>query len=240
VGIFSKLSELSKSDADKEIAQFIRAKFGYKPKNIQFFSHALTHKSLLYADDTLVSNERLEFLGDAVLDAVIAEYLFRLFPHEDEGYLTKVKSKFVSRKSISEIAERMDIRSVLGYQKGRTINMNTIEGNAFEAIMGAIFIDGGFIAAKESLEKHILVKYADVNKILEEEIDFKSKLFIWCQKNRHELEFEMLSEENENGFWKYKMMAKINQKSFGQGIGTSKKVAEQAASKETLELLGEV
>ncbi len=237
MGIFTNLSQ---SDSDKEIIKFIRSKFGYKPKNVLFFTHALTHKSLLYTDDTLVSNERLEFLGDAVLDAVIAEYLFRLFPYEDEGYLTKVKSKFVSRKSISEIAEKMQIREVLGYQKGRSINMSTIEGNAFEAIMGAIFIDGGFIAARDSVENHILKKYADVNKILEEEIDFKSKLFIWCQKNRHTLEFEMLSEENNGGFWKYSMQAKINDKNFGLGTGTSKKIAEQAASKETLELLGEV
>jgi ribonuclease III len=240
VGILSKFSSLSKSEAEKEIDKFMRSKFGYRPKNILFFTHALTHKSLLYADDTLVSNERLEFLGDAVLDAVIAEYLFRLFPKEDEGYLTKVKSKFVSRKSISAIAEKIKIRTVLGYQKGRTINMSTIEGNAFEALMGAIFIDGGFLAAKDCIENHILKKYADVNKILEEEIDFKSKLFIWCQKNRHQLEFEMMEEENAGGFWKYTMMAKINQKNFGLGTGSSKKIAEQAASKETLELLGEV
>jgi ribonuclease-3 len=237
VGIFSNLT---KSESEKEVSIFIRAKFGYKPKNILFFTHALTHKSLLYADDTLVSNERLEFLGDAVLDAVIAEYLFRLFPQEDEGYLTKVKSKFVSRKNISEIADKMQIREVLGYQKGRTINMSTIEGNAFEAIMGAIFIDGGFLAAKDSVENHILKKYADVTKILEEEIDFKSKLFIWCQKNKHELVFDMLSEENKDGFWIYTMMAKVNNKNFGRGTGSSKKIAEQAASKETLELLGEV
>lgn len=237
MGIFSNLT---KSESEKEVSIFIRAKFGYKPKNILFFTHALTHKSLLYADDTLVSNERLEFLGDAVLDAVIAEYLFRLFPQEDEGYLTKVKSKFVSRKNISEIADKMQIREVLGYQKGRTINMSTIEGNAFEAIMGAIFIDGGFLAAKDSVENHILKKYADVTKILEEEIDFKSKLFIWCQKNKHELVFDMLSEENKDGFWIYTMMAKVNNKNFGRGTGSSKKIAEQAASKETLELLGEV
>lgn len=237
MGIFSNLSS---SESDKEVLKFIRAKFGYKPKNILFFTHALTHKSLLYADKTLVSNERLEFLGDAILDAVIAEYLFRLFPNEDEGYLTKVKSKFVSRKSNSAIAEKMEIRTVLGYQKGRTINMSTIEGNAYEAIMGAIFLDGGFLAAKDSIENHILKKYADVTKILEEEIDFKSKLFIWCQKNRHELKFEMLEEENAGGFWKYTMMAKVNEKNFGRGTGSSKKIAEQAASKETLELLGEV
>ncbi len=237
MGLFSNLTN---SESDKEVRKFIRDKFGYRPKNVVFFNHALTHKSLLYTDETLVSNERLEFLGDAILDAVIAEYLFRLFPKEDEGYLTKVKSKFVSRKSISSIAEKMDIRSVLGYQQGRTINMSTIEGNAFEAIMGAIFLDGGFLAAKDSIENHILKKYADVNKILEEEIDFKSKLFIWCQKNRYELKFEMLEEENAGGFWKYTMMAKINEKNFGRGTGSSKKIAEQVASKETLELLGEV
>jgi ribonuclease-3 len=182
----------------------------------------------------------LEFLGDAILDAVIAEYLYQRFPSEDEGYLTKIKSKVVSRKTLGEIAETMELRAVIRYHKGRSINLATIEGNAFEAIMGAIYLDAGYDAVKKSIQHHIFRKYVDLNRILEEEIDFKSKLFIWSQKKRLKLEFIVLSEENIGGNWNYSVLVSINDTHYGRGSGTSKKMAEQAAAKETLELMGEI
>lgn len=179
-------------------------------------------------------------MGDAILDAVIAEYLYHRFPEEDEGYLTKIKSKVVSRKTLGDIAEAMELRNVIRYQKGRSINLSTLEGNAFEAIMGAIYLDGGFLAVKDSIHNHIFRKYVDLNRILEEEIDFKSRLFIWSQKKRLKLEFEVISEENLGSAWNYTILAIINGTSYGRGSGSSKKMAEQAASKQTLELMGEI
>ena len=187
-----------------------------------------------------MSNERLEFLGDAVLDAVIAEYLFHRFPNEDEGYLTKIKSKVVSRKTLSEIGEQMELRTIIRYNKQRTINLATIEGNAFEALMGAIYLDGGYGAVKKSVENHIFRKYLDLNRVLEEEIDFKSKLFIWTQKKRLKLEFIVLKEENLGSNWSYTIGVLINETDYGRGFGSSKKMAEQAAAKETLILMGEI
>jgi ribonuclease-3 len=206
---------------------------------LPFFEQAITHKSLS-TGDTDTSNERLEFLGDAILDAVIAEYLYQRFPAEDEGYLTKIKSKVVSRKSLGEIAETMELRSIIRYHQGRSINLSTIEGNAFEAIMGAIYLDGGYEAVKKSIEHHVFRKYVDLNRILEEEIDFKSRLFIWSQKKRLKLEFVVISEENIGGNWQYTVLATINGTNYGRGIGSSKKMAEQTASKETLALMGEI
>ena len=228
------------TDDEQRLSKFITSKFGYKPKEISYFTRAVTHKSVSFQEDDMHSNERLEFLGDAAIDTVIAEFLFNKFPEEDEGYLTKIKSKIVSRKNFSEIAENIGIREILNYQRGRAINMNTIEGNAFEAIMGAIHLDGGYLAVKKSLNEHVLQRFADINKVLEEEIDFKSKLFIWCQKNKLDVEFKTLTEENHGGFWKYTMMATVNGKQYGRGTGSSKKIAEQAASKETLVLMGEL
>ena len=118
--------------------------------------------------------------------------------------------------------------------------MSTIEGNAFEALVGALYLDAGYLQVKKSLNDHILRKYIDLNQILEEEIDFKSKLFIWSQKNRLPLEFEVVSEENMGSAWDYKVRVVINEQEFGRGSGSSKKKAEQAASKETLQLLGEL
>lgn len=227
-----------KTDHELELIRFVLSRFGYRPKQLVFFEKAITHKSFAQTRDEN-SNERLEFLGDAVLDTVIAEYLFQRFPTEDEGYLTKVKSKVVSRKTLAEIAEVMEIRNVLRYNSGRSINLSTIEGNALEALVGAIYLDGGFEAVKQSIHQHVFRRYIDLNRILEEEIDFKSKLFIWCQRNKLKLDFRVLTEDNQNGTWCYTVMATINERDYGQGSGSSKKMAEQAASKETLELMGE-
>ncbi|MEY3236164.1 MAG: hypothetical protein RI883_265 [Bacteroidota bacterium] len=228
-----------RSQSELELIRFILQRFGYRLKNISFFQQAVTHKSLSNTtEDT--SNERLEFLGDAILDAVIAEYLYQRFPTEDEGYLTKIKSKVVSRKTLGEIAETMELRTIINYHKGRSINLSTIEGNAFEALMGAIYLDGGYEAVKNSIQHHIFRKYVDLNRILEEEIDFKSKLFIWSQKKRLKLDFIILSEENIGGNWEYSVIANINDTNYGRGKGSSKKMAEQAAAKETLELMGEI
>lgn len=234
---FDRLFSYRKSESQIKISRFIISRFGYRPKNIQFFEKAITHKSHLTSNYS-ESNERLEFLGDTIIDAVVADFLYKRFPNEDEGYLTKVKSKLVSRKTLSEIAEEMEIRNILNYHKGRSININTLEGNAFEAIIGAIYLDGGFKEVQKSLEKHVYKKYVNINKVLEEEIDFKSRLYIFCQRKRLEIEFETVSEVNIGQSWEYKVIVILNEQKYGLGIGSSKKAAEQVAAKETLELIG--
>lgn len=227
----------NKSDEQLALIRFVISRFGYRPTNIAVFEKAVTHKSFSNNKEES-SNERLEFLGDSIIDAVVAEFLFNRFPDEDEGYLTKIKSKMVSRKTLSDIAEEMEIRTVLRYHKGRSINLNTLEGNAFEAIIGAIYLDGGYDVARKSIRNYVFRNFVDVNKILEEEIDFKSRLFIWSQKNKLGLEFNVISEVNHGNSWEYKVLVVINEHNYGMGNGPSKKIAEQAAAKETLELLG--
>ena len=236
-----KLGFLSpkKSPEDLFLIRFIINHFGYRPKILRHFTLAVSHSSGDIKDD-IESNERLEFLGDAILDAVVAEYLFKKFPGNDEGYLTKLKSKIVNRKTLSEIGEKMGLREVIKYSQSRTINLSAIEGNAFEALIGAIYLDGGFNKAKASLQNFIFRKFVDINKLLEVEIDFKSRLFIWCQKKRLNLEFVLHSEENIEGSWLYTIRVAINKKEYGEGKGSTKKEAEQLASKETLQLMGEI
>ena len=226
------------SKEELEIIQFIFLRFGYKPKSLVHFHRALTHKSGA-AEDT-DTNERLEFLGDAILDSVVAEFLYRKFPTEDEGYLTKIKSKIVNRRTLGDIGHEMELSNIMNYNNSRSIKLETIEGNAFEALIGAIYLDGGYRKAQESVEKHIFKKYLNLNQLLEEELDFKSKLFIWCQKNKLEIQFEVVSEENFGHEWKYVIEVIINEKAYGRGTGSSKKKAEQVASKETFELLGAI
>ena len=237
---FSSFFSFNRSKGEIKIKQFIIKRFGYRPKNISYFIEAVTHKSLSNNTTSESSNERLEFLGDSILDAVVAEFVFNRFPNVDEGELTKIKSKLVSRKTLSLIAEEMDLRQIIRYQKGRTINLNTLEGNAFEAIIGAIYLDNGYEAVKKCVNNQIFKSFVDLNRILEEEIDFKSKLYIWSQKKQLKLDFIVLSEENIGSNWVYSILTTVNDIHYGRGKGSSKKMAEQAASKETLELIGEL
>ena len=228
----------SKSKEELELIGFILKKFGYRPKELKYFFKAITHKSFRNQEIEF-SNERLEFLGDAVLDSVVADYLFVKFEDEDEGYLTRIKSRIVNRKTLSDIGEAMNIREILRYNQARSINLNTLEGNAFEAILGAIYLDGGYDSVKKSVQNYVFRNYVNINRLLEEEIDFKSKLFIWCQKKKLQLSFDVLKEVNTGSGWVYEVEVEINGKKYGRGKGSAKKLAEQEAAKETLELLGE-
>lgn len=223
---------------DLEIIQFVQLRFGYKPKSLIYFRRALTHKSVSTTD--VETNERLEFLGDAILDSIVAEFLYKKFPTEDEGYLTKIKAKIVNRRTLGDIGHEMELSKIMNYNNSRSIKLETIEGNAFEALVGAIYLDGGYTKVQRSIEDHIFRKYINLNQLLEEELDFKSKLFIWCQKNKLNIQFEVVSEQNFGHEWKYVVEVIINEKTYGRGSGTSKKKAEQVASKETLELVGEL
>lgn len=229
-----------RTEGELKLYRFILKKFGYKPKSLTYFQKAVTHSSYIGDSGQEYSNERLEYLGDAILDSITAEYLFLKFPESDEGALTKLKSKIVNRKNLSKLGEDIGIRDVLLYNKSRSINISSLEGNAFEAIVGAIYLDGGYDKTKKILNDYVFRKYLDFNQLLHEEIDFKSKLYIWCQRKKLKLHFKLVSEEHASGQWEYTIIVQINNQDYGLGKGKSKKVAEQNASKETFELLGEL
>lgn len=236
--LFRSLFLKHKEPQQIELIKFVVSRFGYHPSNIKLFIRAITHKSTVSGDQ--YSNERLEFLGDAIIDAVVADFLFAKFPKEDEGYLTKIKSKLVNRKTLSSIAIEMGIDKILNYQKGRSINIESISGNAFEALVGAIYLDAGYVQAKKSLRNSVYRKYVNINQLLTDEIDFKSKLYILCQRNKLKIEFKVIDEINKGTAWEYKTLIFINNKKYGIGVGSSKKNSEQVAAKETLELMGAI
>lgn len=229
-----------KSPEELKLIRFIISQLGYRPNDLSLFKRALTHKSIANITEGLEANERLEFLGDAIFDAVVAEYLFERFPDQDEGYLTKLKSKIVSRRTLGQIGEQMGLRNMINYQKGRAVKITTLEGNAFEALIGAIYLDNGYNTVKKVVIHHIFRLHLDLAQLLDKEIDFKSRLFIWCQKNKLELQFDVLREDQKGGYWEYEVEVIVNNQKYGKGIGDSKKAAEQIASKETLMLMGEV
>ena len=234
------LFKKKKTNEELKVIRFVLAEFGYKPQKAAYFIQALTHKSSLTDHEQLAANERLEFLGDSILDAVVASFVYEKYPEIDEGQLTKIKSRIVNRKSLSAIGERMGIRKHLIYSQGRSINLAGLEGNAFEALIGAIYLDGGFDKTKRVLKDKVFRKHLNLNKLLEEELDFKSALFIWCQRKKLALEFVLADEQFIEGKAVYEMTVNINRTAYGKGKGHSKKEAEQAAAKETLGLMGEI
>ncbi len=226
---------------EKDVVKFLGAVFSYKPINLALFIEAVTHKSFAnIKDNTDVNNERLEFLGDAILDAAVAEYVFFKFPDEAEGYLTKVKSKLVNRRTLSELGEIIGLKKLLRYDDSRPINLETLQGNAFEALIGAVYLDGGYAKAKSAILDSIFPKFLDINKVLEEEIDFKSKLMIWAQRSKISVEFTVLESITEGNETRHLIEARIKGTAYGRGRAGSKKAAEQLAAKETLILIGEI
>ena len=220
------------------MVSFLVRKLGYRPKNLELFHKAFNHKSFSNLRDDIQSNERLEYLGDTVIDLIVAHFLFEKFPDRDEGYLTKLKSKIVNRNMLSQIGAELELAEHIKYKTGRSIRVATIEGNAFEALIGAIYLDSDFDTTKKIFNNYIIRNYIDLNKVLEQEIDFKSALLIWGQKNKLAIQFKILQDAAKENDYTYIAQVVINEKEWGMGKGQSKKEAEQQASQETLTLLG--
>lgn len=228
-----------KSSKDNlQLSKFLLKKLGYRPNDIQFFIKAFTHKSFSNNVEGVKSNERLEYLGDRVIDLIVAQFLFETFPEKDEGELTKIKSKIVSRKMLSAIGAQMKLLVHIRYSSTRSINTATLEGNAFEALIGALYLDSDFDTTQKIFNNYIIRKFVDLKKVMEEEIDFKSTILIWCQKNKLAIKFVIVEEAIKKNNYMYKIVISINNKEWGMGRGKNKKEAEQNAAKETIDLIG--
>jgi ribonuclease-3 len=226
-----------KNESDLKLISFLVKKLGYRPKNLELFHKALTHKSYSNLRDDIQSNERLEYLGDTVIDLIVAHFLFEKFPDRDEGYLTKLKSKIVDRNMLSQIGAELELAEHIKYKTGRSIRVATIEGNAFEALIGAIYLDSDYDTTKKIFNNYIIRNYVDLHKVLEQEINFKSALLIWGQKNKLAIVYKILQDAAKENDYHYISQVVINEKEWGMGKGLSKKEAEQQASQETLILL---
>jgi ribonuclease-3 len=223
--------------SDKKLSKTLKNILGFYPGNIDLYAMALRHKSLSRGNAELAlanSNERLEFLGDALLDAVVADHLFHIFPYKDEGFLTKMRSKIVSRQHLNGLALKLGLHELLEKEGGTTPG-TSIYGNALEALIGSIYLDKGYPAAK----KFILIKlfgiYIDIEEVENTETDFKSKLTEWAQKEKKNLEFRVLEEARNNENRNYIVGVFINDSMLGQASNYSKKRAEQIAAEKAWE-----
>ena len=224
---------------EKELYYSLRRIIGFYPGNIQYYKQALMHKSIGRKEKGKpVNNERLEFLGDAVLDAVVGYIVYRHFPGKREGFLTNTRSKLVSRETLGRLAKEMGVLDLI-LSNGRNSSHNSyMGGNAFEALVGAIYLDRGYDACMRFMEKKILKEVINIDKVAYKEVNFKSKLIEWGQKNRVNLEFALISQEkDENGSPKFKYEVVLEGVKGEKGEGYSKKEAQHLASKLTLQRL---
>lgn len=204
---------------------------------MRIYEIAFIHKSasVILPDGNLINNERLEYLGDAILDAVVADFLFRNYADEDEGFLTKMRSKLVKRKQLNLLAIRLGIDKLMTSQTGTGNPTKNLYGNAFEALVGAVYIDKGYKKTFKFIER-IIRRYVRIENLIKSDSDYKSQLIEWAQKNRKEIIFE--SHEIQKGEQKipsFVTHVRILENMLGKGIGNSKKESEQKAAKSALE-----
>ena len=224
---------------DKEFRSALYQIMGFCPHNIDLYRTAFAHKSHEYRSKKTgnkpLNNERLEFLGDAVLETVVSHIIYRQYPNKREGFLTNTRSKIVSRESLGKLAKELGIdRLIQSQTHGRTHN-SYLEGNSFEALMGAIYLDRGFRYAFQFIEKRIIGAVLDLDTVANKEVNFKSKLLEWKQKNRIHLDFVDSSGNNSNSTSpSFHTTVVIEGIPAGEGKGFSKKESHQAAAKDAL------
>lgn len=221
------------SHLPESFTTFLKTSLGIVPVDQTWYKEAITHSSYKNISGNKSDNERLEFLGDAFISMAVADYLFRKYPEEQEGYLTKVRAKIVSREQLNRFGNAIELENHLLYQKGKN-TYKSLVGNAFEALFGAILIDKGYEKTKKSFEKYILDIHLDINQILIENRDYKSELLIYFQKKKVKISFITDREENTKKDTSFSAQVLIKDKTIGKGIGSSKKEAEQDASKQVL------
>lgn len=203
------------------------------PGKIKLYEIAFLHRSasLVFSDGTVVNNERLEFLGDAILDAVIADYLFKKFPRKKEGFLTQIRSKIVKRSNLDLVARDLGIDYLIVSNTQRNSHKKHIYGDAFEALIGALYLDKGFEKTRKYIVNYVLKNFTNLDELISRETDYKSRIIEWGQKHKVLITFETIEEyaetEHSPAFVSH---VNIDEHTYGSGSGKSKKDAEQRAA----------
>ena len=220
--------------SEKELAVHVYSMIGLRPDNILIYKTAFHHKSLLNeSDQDIESNERLEYLGDSILNSIVAEYLFKKYPHENEGFLTKMRSKIVKRRTLNEIAEKMGLDILLKEYNNTKISHSML-GNALEALVGAIYLDKGYRKTKVFVIQGILQRHLDLAEIERTDDNYKSQLLEWCQKTGHSIDYQVTEKFKQRNRDKFRVQVLIDGESVAMGEGYNKKGAEQKASKKAM------
>ncbi len=228
------------SSQGKEFYLFLKSLFGFNPGNLHLYEVALIHKSASKLDSqrNWVNNERLEYLGDAILGAVIAEFLYNRFPNQDEGFLTQMRSKLVNRSFLTELTYQIGLNSYVKSNTNNSIENSHIYGDALEALIGALYLDKGYTVTRQFITKKLLQEHVDLKEIQFTNTNYKSQLIEWSQKNKKEINFETTEHlHGDNRQPCFVSIITIDEEVIGQGKGSSKKEAQQNASGKALDLL---
>ncbi|RPA68351.1 ribonuclease III [Cyclobacteriaceae bacterium YHN15] len=235
-----RLQALFYNKNEKRLATAIKHMVGSKPFNLSLYKLAIKHVSV--AEETIngfkISNERLEYLGDAVLGAVVAEFLFLKFPFRDEGFLTETRSRIVNREALNQIAIKIGLAKVVNNEyKGKNLSSHkSIYGDTLEAIVGAVYLDRGYKFCKKFILKCIIIHF-DVDDIISTTSNFKSKIIEWSQKENKEVDFKTISVTGNQRFKEFHVQLFVGGELLSEGKGPTKKKAEQEASKNACEKL---
>jgi ribonuclease-3 len=217
----------------REFGTRLKNIFGFRPGNLKLYEIAFVHRSasLTLPDGKKINNERLEYLGDAVLSAILSDYLFQKYPDADEGLMTKIRSRIVNREILNKLAISMGLNKILISNISSTHQTKNLYGDALEALIGSLFLDKGYVKTKDLFIKKVLNKYLDINQIIKTDKDYKSLVFEWVQKHKSTLKFTY-NEEYDFNLKKsvFSTTLAIDNRNLGQGHGSSKKEAEQEAS----------
>lgn len=222
---------------DRALYRSFYSMLGFYPHHIEYYREALMHRSMLAKNEKgkPLNNERLEFLGDAILDAMVGDVVFRHFQRKREGFLTNTRSKIVQRETLGKVAVEMGLDKLVQYTSRGQAHNSYMAGNAFEALIGAIYLDRGYDYCLHFLEKRILERYIDLDKMACTELNFKSKLLEWCQKNKVNIDFQLINEgKDETGAPVFSTKVLLNEQECGRGKGYSKKESHQKACKNAL------
>lgn len=215
----------------------LRNILGYSPGDLQLYMTALSHRSVKEGSDQ--NNERLEFLGDAVLSAAVADYLFKKYPYKGEGFLTEMRSKMVNRATLNDIAVKMGLKKITIYNKGdNSLKISQIFGNTLEALLGAIYLDLGYKKTQKWIMQNMIIPHLFMDDLEILEINQKNKLYGWANKNGKALEFETVEEKIENGRRLFTIGAVVDGEVIAQGKAYNKKDASQIAAQIAIEKLG--
>lgn len=227
------------SPEEKRLSDYIHNIFGFRPKNISLYQLAFTHKSM--AAETVgnyhVSNERMEYLGDAVLSTAVADYLFHTYPTQAEGFLTEMRSRIVSRVSLNRLSQKLGFDDYIIHAPDMSNNARSMGGNAFEALMGAIYLDRGFDFAKRIIVERIIKVHIDLDELQHTDVNFKSKLLEWSQKKKKTTVFKHLDEVGEGHKKQFHVQILIDGTPYADAYDRSIRGAEQLAAEKTCQLL---
>ena len=230
----------AKRKESPEFYRFFRNVFGFTPRRTELYHIALTHSSSSTVEHGhRINNERLEYLGDAVLGAVVAEYLYRKYPLKGEGFLTEMRSKIVSRKSLGSIARHIGLPELVAHQRGQQGAFKSLGGDAFEAIIGAVYLEKGYGFTRRFIIDKLICTYLDIDQIAATDWNFKGKLIDWGQKQHKKVSFEVVRtlKRDEEGRREYECRVNIGGEPQQSAIGYTIKSAEQLAAEKTYKTL---